>query len=69
KFGRKGKRKVYSQPVRNVKRCIVISGKVKDGVFPEKEVSIRTQRSKHFPEMLTSFPKISSCFATLHILL
>ncbi|RHH09143.1 hypothetical protein DW228_15620 [Bacteroides fragilis] len=41
----------------------------KDGVFPEKEVSIRTQRSKHFPEMLTSFPKISSCFATLHILL
>ncbi|MCZ2601444.1 hypothetical protein O1400_03625, partial [Bacteroides fragilis] len=55
KFGRKGKRKVYSQPVRNVKRCIVISGKVKKPGFSEKEVSISPERSKHFRKMLTSF--------------
>ncbi|MCZ2604149.1 hypothetical protein O1400_17555, partial [Bacteroides fragilis] len=55
KFGRKGKRKVYSQPVRNVKRCIVISGKVIESGFLEKEVSICPERSKHFRQMLTSF--------------
>ena len=49
KFGRKGKRKVYSQPVRNVKRCIVISGKVREPGFLRKEAGILAERSKHLP--------------------
>ncbi|MCZ2664568.1 hypothetical protein, partial [Bacteroides fragilis] len=68
KFGRKGKRKVYSQPVRNVKRCIVISGKVKAPCFSRKEVSIFRKCLLLSGEMLTSFEEKQRSFVS-HLLL